>query len=73
MEYYMNSKPVNETMMICHKLGLDILGNMRNNVNTYNAIYRLIFFNDNSAAINNSLANVTVNSILNELYLENTT
>ena len=69
----MNLKPVNETIMICHKQGLDILGNMRNNVNTYNAIYRLICFNDNSAAINNSLANVTVNSILNELCLINIT
>ena len=69
----MNLKPENETMMTRHKLSRDITGNMRNNVNTYNAIYRLIFFNDNSAAINNSLANVTVNSILNELCLINIT
>ena len=69
----MNLKPVNETIMICHKQGLDILGNMRNNVNTYNTIYKLICFNDKSAVINNSLANVTVNSILNELYVKNTT
>ena len=33
--------------------------------------YKLICFNDESAAINNSLANVTVNNILNELHLEN--
>ena len=69
----MNLKPENETMMTRHKLSRDITGNMRNNVNTYNTIYKLICFNDKSAVINNSLANVTVNSILNELYVKNTT
>ena len=69
----MNLKPENETMMTRHKLSRDITGNMRNNVNTYNTIYKLICFNVNSAAINNSLATATVNSILNELYVKNTT
>ena len=63
----MNLKPVNETMMPRHKLGTNIMGNMENNM-----YYHLIRSNDRSVEIH-SLTTVTVNSILNELYLENTT
>ena len=62
----MNLKPVNQTMVSRHKLSKCIMGNMENN--TY---YHLICHNVKSAAINNSLATATVNSILNELYLKN--
>ena len=64
----MNLKPVNQTMVSRHKLSKCIMGNMENN--TY---YHLICHNVKSAVINNSLANVIVNNILNELYVKNTT
>ena len=64
----MNLKPVSETMVSRRKLDRNIMGNMENN--TY---YHLICHNVKSAAINNLLVTVTVNNILHELHLENTT
>ena len=61
----MNSKPVNETMMPRYKLGRNIMSDMENNM-----YYHLIRSNDKSTTIQ-SLVTVTINNILNELYLKN--